>query len=271
LNALLPWGEYCMDETNSDSRTWRIASWLVVLGFWAIGAWFSFDIPSVGKGGIFLAVGATLMPLFWNKTREAGQMTWILMLFLFLSVEYRAINKEQANNIGEQKKNIDDQAMIQKRFDDTMTRFDATTTKLGAIQQFTEQITGTSKQTLGHIKSGEARAKESESKRQEIRDELTRLLYRDTQIRGLCQGAGPVGSGGHPVAVCEQGYKTWLVDARTFVTSLGDPERELFVDSKLDMANAGVDSRVKPEIKFYIADLIGKADVLSALILEYRN
>jgi hypothetical protein len=56
-----------------------------------------FRLPTVGKGGLFLAVGATLMPLFWDKVGIVARMSWIAMLFLLLAVEYRAIDKDRAD------------------------------------------------------------------------------------------------------------------------------------------------------------------------------
>lgn len=82
--------------SESTLRKWRILSWLAALGFLALGIWWMFCLPTVGKGGIVLAVGATLMPLFWEKIGAVAKMSWIAMLFLLLAVEYRAIDKEHA-------------------------------------------------------------------------------------------------------------------------------------------------------------------------------
>jgi hypothetical protein len=91
-----------MSETTL--RVWRVLSWASVVILLGIGIWWMFDLPTVGKGGLFLAVGATLMPLFWEKIGVAGKMSWIAMLFLLLGVEYRAIDKEHHDNdIAQQK------------------------------------------------------------------------------------------------------------------------------------------------------------------------
>jgi hypothetical protein len=83
--------------SNSALRVWRILSWLCVLTLLLLGIWWVFHLPPVGKGGVFLAVGATLMPLFWEKIGAIARMSWIAMLFLFLAIEYRAIDKDRAD------------------------------------------------------------------------------------------------------------------------------------------------------------------------------
>jgi hypothetical protein len=53
--------------SESSARIWRILAGVSVLAFVGTSIWWFFHIPSVGKGGVLLAVGATLMPLFWDK------------------------------------------------------------------------------------------------------------------------------------------------------------------------------------------------------------
>jgi hypothetical protein len=77
-----------------ELRRWIAASWILLLGLLSSGVYWMFWLPTVGKGGIFLAMGATLMPLFWEKIGVVGKMSWIAMLFLLLAVEYRAIDEE---------------------------------------------------------------------------------------------------------------------------------------------------------------------------------
>ncbi|MFZ0278384.1 MAG: hypothetical protein WA254_07950 [Candidatus Sulfotelmatobacter sp.] len=81
-----------------ELRRWIAGSWTLVLGLLGLGVYWMFRLPTVGKGGIFLAVGATLMPLFWEKIGVVGKMSWIAMLFLLLAVEYRAIDEEHRKN-----------------------------------------------------------------------------------------------------------------------------------------------------------------------------
>jgi hypothetical protein len=88
---------------DSDLRMWRACSWALVLMLLGLGLCWMFYLPTVGKGGLFLAVGATLMPLFWEKVGTVGKMSWIAMLFLLLAVEYRAIDHEHhLNDIAQQ-------------------------------------------------------------------------------------------------------------------------------------------------------------------------
>lgn len=84
------------EPSKSAPRVREILSWLCVLALLLRGISWMFQLPTVGKGGLFLAVGATLMPLFWEKVGTIPRMSWIAMLFLLLAVEYRAIDKDRA-------------------------------------------------------------------------------------------------------------------------------------------------------------------------------
>jgi hypothetical protein len=86
-----------VEPSKSALRVWRRLSWLCVFALLLLGIWWMFHLPTVGKGGLFLAVGATLMPLFWEKIGTIARMSWIAMLFLLLAVEYRAIDKDRAD------------------------------------------------------------------------------------------------------------------------------------------------------------------------------
>lgn len=90
-------------ETNTKHfGWWAFCSWVVVLSFIGISLWWWYT-PSVGKSGVLLAVGATLMAPFWEKVGIVGKMSWILMLFLLLGVEYRAIDLEHIQYLSDQK------------------------------------------------------------------------------------------------------------------------------------------------------------------------
>jgi hypothetical protein len=58
------------------------------------GLWWYRHIPTPGKGGLLLALVATLMPLVWEEVREIGRAGLILTLVILFAVEYRAIDKE---------------------------------------------------------------------------------------------------------------------------------------------------------------------------------
>jgi hypothetical protein len=91
-------------RSESEFRIWQALSWLSVVVFLCFGIWWMLYLPTVGKGGLFLAAGAVLMPLFWEKIDVIGRMSWVAMLFLLLGVEYRAIDKEHHDNDDAQKK-----------------------------------------------------------------------------------------------------------------------------------------------------------------------
>lgn len=94
------------NDPTRKYRSWKLLSWLVVLVFLCAGVSWLFSVPSVGKGGVLLAVGATLMPLFWEKIDVAGRMSWIAMLFILASVEYRAINQDQQETAKKQQETL---------------------------------------------------------------------------------------------------------------------------------------------------------------------
>jgi len=48
-----------------------------------------------GKGGLLLALVATLMPLIWEKAAPFAKSAWILALFMCFLVEYKAIDKDR--------------------------------------------------------------------------------------------------------------------------------------------------------------------------------
>jgi hypothetical protein len=87
----------------SKKRVWKLVGWICVAPFLVAGICWMHWTPSAGKGGIALAVGATLMPLFWERMTVAGKMTWIAMLFVLLFAEYRAIDNEHKTYAEDQK------------------------------------------------------------------------------------------------------------------------------------------------------------------------
>jgi hypothetical protein len=116
------------------SRVWRMLSGLVVLAFVSCAVWWLFYIPSVGKGGLLLAVGATLMPLFWEKVGVIGKMFWIAMLFALLAIEYRAIDKDRMDGAAaENQRRTAENAEFQKIADGLTT----------SIRQSQEQFVAT--------------------------------------------------------------------------------------------------------------------------------
>ena len=54
-----------------------------------------------------MAMAAVLMPLFWERTGTAGRMLWIAMLSTLLTVEYKAIDKDQREKAEAQKKELE--------------------------------------------------------------------------------------------------------------------------------------------------------------------
>ena len=83
------------NAVRTNSRAWIVAGWLWLVTGVGVGIWWLYDVPSPGKGGLVLALAATLMPLVWEKIEVAGKMAWIAMLFLLLTVEYRAIDRDR--------------------------------------------------------------------------------------------------------------------------------------------------------------------------------
>jgi hypothetical protein len=139
--------------SESTPRVWSLLSWLFVLALLGLGVWWLFSLPTVGKGGLFLALGAVLMPLFWEKIGVAGKMSWIAMLFVLLAVEYRAIDKEHRDNIEAQKqigegfKNVltDQQEKFSTLIQQSQTQFQETVQK--QQEQFRAMLGGFTKVT----------------------------------------------------------------------------------------------------------------------------
>lgn len=108
---------------KDKKRANRIWGWVFLAAFWSMGICWLVRIPPTGKGGVLLAVGATLMPLFWDKATKLGQMAWIAMLFLLLGVEYRAIDKDKVDSAAELTKHFNDiSAQAQKNLQDTQQK-----------------------------------------------------------------------------------------------------------------------------------------------------
>ena len=87
--------------SRKPSMVWRILGWIWLAVGFAIGIWWLFHLPSAGYGGLTLAMGATLMPLVWEKVRVLCKMGWIAMLFVLLAVEYRAIDEDRRRSSDE--------------------------------------------------------------------------------------------------------------------------------------------------------------------------
>ncbi len=87
-----------MSETQPLTSITRILVWVGIVGFLVTTIWHWFHIPSVGKFGVLLAVGATLMAPYWDRLGSVGKMLCVGTMFLMLGVEYRAINKDKADS-----------------------------------------------------------------------------------------------------------------------------------------------------------------------------
>jgi hypothetical protein len=91
-----------MDNSeNTKSKGGKILGWMLVLSGLATGTWWYFHLPTAGYGGLALALGATLMPLVWEKVGVICKMAWIAMLFLLFAVEYRAIDEDKRQSARE--------------------------------------------------------------------------------------------------------------------------------------------------------------------------
>lgn len=145
-----------METTSKDlSRKGEITSYLAVSIFLFFGFWWLFHIPSVGKGGLFLAVGATLMPLFWEKVGIIGKMLWIGMLFILLFAEYRAIDKDQKDrqtDITNQQNNFSNlMTQNQKEFQEEVDRLSSIS---GGVADVRSGLTAATRQLIVEIDSG---------------------------------------------------------------------------------------------------------------------
>jgi hypothetical protein len=141
---------------------------VLVLGLLGVATWWLFHLPTVGKGGLFLAAGATLMPLFWEKVEVAGKMSWIAMLFVLLAVEYRAIDDEHHKNEEAQKAALTAIGngftgllqQSQQQFETTVAQqqadFDATMRKTNTLLQSTKHLSQMTSDNLEAITGGKS-------------------------------------------------------------------------------------------------------------------
>jgi len=90
-------------------RLARISGWAMVAICLPWGLWWFWHIPTPGKGGILLALVATLMPLVWEDVRELGRAGLILTLVILFAVEYRAIDKEHKDSMDAQEASAKEQ------------------------------------------------------------------------------------------------------------------------------------------------------------------
>ncbi len=88
-----------MDTSRKHYLFWELGSWGTMLVLFCYFLYWLWNTPSIGKAGVALAVGAAIMPVFWERISTFAKVTWILMMFLLLVVENRAIDKEHADQI----------------------------------------------------------------------------------------------------------------------------------------------------------------------------
>jgi hypothetical protein len=82
-------------EEKVSGKVRGILGFLGVLVFLPWGLWWFFNVPSTGKGGLLLALVATLMPLVWERSHVILKSAWVATLFIVFFVEYRAIDKDR--------------------------------------------------------------------------------------------------------------------------------------------------------------------------------
>lgn len=99
-------------------RRLQVLGWASLAILLLLGVYFFFWLPTVGKGGLLLAIVATLMPLVWEQHGWPLRSAWLLTLFLFFGVEYRAIDKERADFIREQQASRQEERDSFKKLED---------------------------------------------------------------------------------------------------------------------------------------------------------
>jgi hypothetical protein len=75
---------------------------MLVISLLACAVCWLWWTPSTGKGGLFLAFGAALMPLFYEKLDKVFKSLLLGAFFLLLVVEYRAIDKDRRDFLDDQ-------------------------------------------------------------------------------------------------------------------------------------------------------------------------
>src|ERR1035441_4586024 len=120
-------------EDGGAKRLWnsaRIGIPLWIAGALFAGYWF-FCVPTPGKAVAALAVVAGIMSV--REIKNLGKISWVVLLVCLLSIEFRAIDKDHADNVKAQKEFYDTQkAGFAGISTQAQTNFAATATSLQA-------------------------------------------------------------------------------------------------------------------------------------------
>ena len=118
-------------EDGGAKRLWnsaRIGIPLWIAGALFAGYWF-FCVPTPGKAVAALAVVAGIMSV--REIKILGKISWVVLLVCLLSIEFRAIDKDHADNVKAQKEFFDTQkAGFAGISTQAQTNFAATATSL---------------------------------------------------------------------------------------------------------------------------------------------
>ena len=252
----------------------RKMSWALVFLFISMGIWLFFR-PSVGEGGMLLALAAVLMPLLWEKITLPGQIFWLLTLVGLVVVEFHAIRIDRAKFVSDQEKFARDQKCQRELEND---HFQHIATELeGAIQQNQKQFGATMGKFQDTAKRLETAQKsltsitDASAKRQRVREKLTDLLLENIRISRRCNNVGGRGKGGSHSDECIEDYKRWKRESDTFIQTLEIADLTIFTTEKsIRHAVIDPDAPEAQEIATYVDDLDAKADAIEKLIHDYR-
>jgi hypothetical protein len=124
-------------------------AWLLWCLFFCWGLWWIRQIPGTGKSVALLAVVAALMSTFWSNLDTTAKFMWVLLMFGFLFIESRAIDKDRIESATElanyfstisQQSSSDLKQILDQERQDFQSSFD---TQQQAIKQQQDQFTKT--------------------------------------------------------------------------------------------------------------------------------
>jgi hypothetical protein len=155
-------------QKSSTSRDWVDAVWKnpwmgasLLLAFYALGAYWWYVIPSPGKAVASLAAVATVMT-FRGELKGVEKTFLTLALFLFVWIEIRAIDKDQADNEERQRKFFEVQktsfgqiaTQASTNFSDTTGKLTSAIDGLNAVLGTTQSVAAIAKQNLEAVSGG---------------------------------------------------------------------------------------------------------------------
>jgi hypothetical protein len=82
-------------------RQRSIVGWILFIVFACFCFWFGRHLPSPGKAAVVLGVAAATLGPLWERLGSVARLLWVLLMFGFLLIEMRAIDKDKRESAEE--------------------------------------------------------------------------------------------------------------------------------------------------------------------------